>query len=201
MEREQCLTCTEFKEDTDNLAHYSCPLTGQTGISMFPLETSERFFGFLLVHVEQAEGFTPYEPFLKNFANSIAITLENRWQRERLETANAELRTHREHLEELVEERSAELVKVNKELQKELAERKGAEEELKKHREHLEELVAERTKELKTMLNAMAGREVRMAELKDVIKQLRVQLEQAGMVPVADDSLASAEMETDEKMQ
>ena len=39
------------------------------------------------------------------------------------------------------------------------------------------------------MVNLMAGREIRMAELKDVIRQLRAQLEEAGMTPVADDPL------------
>ncbi len=35
----------------------------------------------------------------------------------------------------------------------------------------------------------MAGREVRMAELKDVIRKLRAQLEDAGLAPVVDDPL------------
>jgi PAS domain S-box-containing protein len=67
--------------------------------------------------------------------------------------------------------------------------RKAAEEELKKHREHLEELVAERTAELRKLVNAMVGREVRMADLKDVVRLLRAQLEEAGLEPVADDPL------------
>jgi len=35
----------------------------------------------------------------------------------------------------------------------------------------------------------MAGREVRMAELKGVIRKLRAQLEAVGLTPVADDPL------------
>jgi hypothetical protein len=35
----------------------------------------------------------------------------------------------------------------------------------------------------------MAGREVRMAELKDAIKELRTQLRDANLTPVADDPL------------
>ena len=38
-------------------------------------------------------------------------------------------------------------------------------------------------------VNLMAGREVRMAELKGVIRKLRAQLEEAGLTPVADDPL------------
>ena len=68
-------------------------------------------------------------------------------------------------------------------------ERKRAKEELEKHRESLEELVKERTVELQKTINLMAGREVRMAELKETIKKLRAQVESAGMTPVADDPL------------
>ena len=68
-------------------------------------------------------------------------------------------------------------------------ERKQAEEELRKHRDHLEQLVEERTAELRKMVNLMAGREVRMAELKDAIKKLRAQIESAGLAPVADDPI------------
>jgi len=71
----------------------------------------------------------------------------------------------------------------------EIVERKQAEEELEQHREHLEELVRERTAELRKMVNFMADREVRMAELKGAIRQLRAQLEAAGLTPVADDPL------------
>ncbi|NOZ68250.1 MAG: ABC transporter substrate-binding protein, partial [Deferribacteres bacterium] len=51
-------------------------------------------------------------------------------------------------LHKAVQERSAELSKLNKELVSEIAERKQTEEELERHRLHLEELVRERTREL-----------------------------------------------------
>ena len=68
-------------------------------------------------------------------------------------------------------------------------ERKKMQNELKQHRDHLEDKVRERTDELQAMVNAMAGREVRMAELKEAIRKLRAQLEEAGLTPVANDSL------------
>jgi len=64
-----------------------------------------------------------------------------------------------------------------------------AQEELEKLNEELEERVRDRTRDLETLVGAMAGREVRMADLKRVIKRLREQLEEAGLEPVADDPL------------
>ncbi|MBL7162746.1 MAG: PAS domain S-box protein [Anaerolineales bacterium] len=62
-------------------------------------------------------------------------------------------------------------------------------EQVQDHARSLEERVQERTAELNKTINLMAGREVRMAELKKVIKRLRKQLEDAGMTPVANDPL------------
>jgi PAS domain S-box-containing protein len=57
-----------------------------------------------------------------------------------------------------------------------ISERVGAQEELARQHEHLEEEVRERTRDLETIVDAMAGREVRMAELKEEIKALRAEL-------------------------
>ena len=64
---------------------------------------------------------------------------------------------------------------------------------------HLEGKIRERTAELQKMINLMAGREIRMAELKKVIKNLRAQLESAGMTPVADDPLIEGRSEKREE--
>ena len=72
-------------------------------------------------------------------------------------------------------------------------ERRKVEQDLEKYQTHLQELVEERTGELRQTISLMAGREVRMAELKETIKKLRGQIDEAGMVPVADDPLRKAE--------
>jgi PAS domain S-box-containing protein len=79
---------------------------------------------------------------------------------------------------------------------RDISERKQAEQELnqlhqelKDHAAKLEQRVEERTQELQTLVDSMAGREIRMAELKDVIQQLREQIIRAGMEPEANDPL------------
>lgn len=68
-----------------------------------------------------------------------------------------------------------------------------AERQMGTRREELEERVHERTEELRAMVTAMAGRELRMAELKATVAALRGQLRQAGLAPVANDPLAEEE--------
>jgi len=75
---------------------------------------------------------------------------------------------------------------------RDVTERRRIEAELTRHREHLEALVSERTAELRQVVGLMSGREVRMAELKEVIRCLREQLLAAGLDPVADDPLLSS---------
>ena len=53
----------------------------------------------------------------------------------------------------------------------------------------MEKRVRARTDELQRFVNLTAGREIRMAELKKVVRDLRTQIENAGMNPVADDPL------------
>ncbi|MDX1524593.1 MAG: PAS domain-containing protein [Anaerolineae bacterium] len=70
-----------------------------------------------------------------------------------------------------------------------ITQQKEAEEGLKDQAQKLEAEVARRTRELRQMVNAMSGREVRMAGLKRAVRELRAQLEEAGLTPVADDPL------------
>jgi len=86
---------------------------------------------------------------------------------------------HEQQLEMLVKKRTAELHEVNEKLQLELVERKRVDEELSRLNEELEQRVRERTKELERrnyeleqMNKVFVGRELKMVELKERIKEL-----------------------------
>jgi len=71
--------------------------------------------------------------------------------------AEEELRKYREHLEELVEERTAELAKTNEQLQEEITERKRAEETLKVSEQNLQDLIYIASHDLQTPIVSMVG--------------------------------------------
>ncbi len=70
-----------------------------------------------------------------------------------------------------------------------ITEKVEAELALKKAHEELEERVEERTEQLQVLVDAMSGREIRMMELKKVIKELRAQIVGLGAEPIANDPL------------
>jgi PAS domain S-box-containing protein len=76
-----------------------------------------------------------------------------------------------------------------------ITERKQVENELNELNAKLDKRVEERTEELNTMVGLMSGREVRMAELKKVITQLREQLKKEGITPSAYDPLLGPDEE------
>lgn len=72
----------------------------------------------------------------------IVTTSEDITERKKVEQ---ELKQYRDHLEEMVKQRTLELTTVNEQLQNEIAERKKLENEMKQYSEHLEEQVEQRT--------------------------------------------------------
>lgn len=90
---------------------FQCGLEGHPGISVFPLETGEYFFGFLVMQTDETGLVGPYEPFIDNLANFITLSLENRLQKDLLQEAH-------DSLELKVRERTEELHKKVEELKK-----------------------------------------------------------------------------------
>jgi len=78
-------------------------------------------------------------------------------------------------VEQLIKDRTAELTKINVQLNQEVTERKRAEEELRQHRDHLEELVAARTAQLaeaNQSLEASYQREQQKRQLSDTLREV-----------------------------
>jgi len=123
----------------------------------FPLQRAGRVLGVLhVIFVAQPHTFCEEElRVLGLLADQAAIALENAWlyeaahreiaERARVETQRdatlEELRVHRDHLEELVKERTAALSEANAQLQKEIAERKQVEAELRASQEYARNLI------------------------------------------------------------
>jgi PAS domain S-box-containing protein len=105
--------------------------------------------------------------YLLGIAEDITVAKQN----------EEELKKYREHLEELVAERTATLEETNAVLKAEISVRKKIEEELKKHRDHLEELVQERTekilKQKEEILTINENLEQQKAELLTTLEHLR----------------------------
>ncbi len=137
---------------------FKCDLADQPGMRGIAIDSNQHHFGFFVFKIDQATLLDLYQPFLSNLSSYVALMLENRWQKDQLQKAKNEL-------ERKVEERTHELTAAN--------------EELSAYRGRLEELVRERTAELEAktaelerMNKLFVGRELRMMELKERIRQL-----------------------------
>jgi PAS domain S-box-containing protein len=101
--------------------HLAGPVASVLGIHLgmvAPLVVAGEVYGLLILH---GSGLTTADiPAVTAFANQTAIALENA-------IASEELRKHRDSLEELASQRTAEIEKANQELEAEIAERKRAE--------------------------------------------------------------------------
>ena len=64
--------------------------------------------------------------------------------------------------------------------------RRAAEKELEEHHHYLEETVDKRTMTLQHMIDAMAGRVVRVSDLEMEVEELRLRVGQSGLEPQAD---------------
>lgn len=80
------------------------------------VQTINENYGCILFEISNCKEFEPYQPFLENLANTVALTLEIRNQENALNQLNNELRRSKDELEVLVQERTKDLILKNEEL-------------------------------------------------------------------------------------
>jgi signal transduction histidine kinase len=113
--------------------------------------------------------------------NQLLVDYQNELEKRVSELAfrEKELEKHRNHLEELIEDRTSELTMAVEQLQDEVGQRQKVELELKKHREDLETIIKERTADLsktnKELETEIAGRKKAERER----QRLTIQLQRA----------------------
>jgi C4-dicarboxylate-specific signal transduction histidine kinase len=137
---------------------------------VFPLNAGEFRVGAMLVlGLPDEEHITSVLNLLNNLSAIVSLVLRNAILYEKQE--------------QLIQERTAELRDNNEKLAMELIERKRAEEALDRLNEELEQRVTQRTteleeknKELDRMNKLFVGRELRMVELKKIIRELEERL-------------------------
>jgi len=111
---ENCLDCKPAIENNSTIK-YNCLLLNRENITVIPVQTFHQKYGFITLLTDDN-----YEPdiisAIKNFANIIALNIENNQQKIALEKQNTELLEYQTSLEQFVLERTFELENTIKEL-------------------------------------------------------------------------------------
>jgi PAS domain S-box-containing protein len=98
METGICQECEASRRKTETHEMISsfepgfiCKLAGQSGMHFNAIASPSHHFGFFIFQVNDLDAFNIYRPFIDNLANYVALSLENRQQRDLLQKAHDEL--------------------------------------------------------------------------------------------------------------
>lgn len=107
-----------------------CNASGYESVALIPLRTGEERLGLLQLNDPRKGLFSPEVIALwERLADYLVAALTKSRAEESLKRTEEEVRRHRDHLEELVKERTIELEERNRQLEKEVIERRRAQEE------------------------------------------------------------------------
>ena len=113
---------------------FRCGLANRPSMQFTAINSLNHHFGFFVFQIDDSNAFNIYRPFIGNLANYVAISLENRLQRDLLQKAHDEL-------ERKVEERTQNLVATNIHLQEEIEIRRQTEEALRVSEKQIKQLI------------------------------------------------------------
>ncbi len=137
---EECLASRKRAAGQEEISQFlpgfdfKCRLGEQPGMHVNVVASLHHPFGFFVFQVSDPDVFNTYKPFISNLANYVALSLENRLQRDLLQEAYDEM-------EHKVEERTRDLLAINKHLQDEIETRRQAENALKESEKQIRQLV------------------------------------------------------------
>jgi PAS domain S-box-containing protein len=102
---ESCAECERRRAESGgapDAGPFACVSPTLPGWNAIPFATQQQHFGYFVLRLSDPAAFEPYRPFVHNLGLALALSLENRRQREGLVSA-------RDALERRVEERTEEL--------------------------------------------------------------------------------------------
>ncbi len=141
MENSVCAECEivrhQAAEDNPLIpvnSNLQCALADQPDMRVIAIDSAQHHFGFFVFKLKHAAVFEVYQPFISNLSNYVAIVLENRLQKELLQTARAEL-------ERKVEERTQDLAAANAQLREEIAIKQQTEAALRASEKEIKQLI------------------------------------------------------------
>ena len=114
----------------DTALRNQCNAQGYESVALIPLRTGEERMGLLQLNDPRTGLFTPESiAQWERLVEYLVAALTKSRAEESLKRSEKELRRHRDHLEELVKERTGELRERNIQLEREISERRRAQEE------------------------------------------------------------------------
>jgi PAS domain S-box-containing protein len=93
-----CTSCNSHWGKTEDNFDYLCKLEDHVHTRCLPIRTVDRLYGFVVFSLnDPPDAFTPYEPYLQNIVTVIALSIDNRQQKQVLDVFNKQLQEEVEH--------------------------------------------------------------------------------------------------------